>query len=224
MDWWLSSLFQSGGIVLVGSWVLWVVGSIVLHELAHGWMAIRCGDRTPIETGHMTWNPLVHMGQMSLIMFALIGIAWGAMPVDASRFRGRYDDAKVSIAGPLMNLALAVGCVIGAAVWAVHLAAFFPDHVQDNVLVFLDVGAALNIALMLFNLVPVPPLDGSRIVADFVPAYRRLINTEHGAVVALILSILLFMRGGSVIFGAAFDASRIAIAAVSLAIGGGATP
>jgi Zn-dependent protease len=224
MDWWLSGLFQTGGIVLAGSWIIWVIGSIVLHELAHGWMAIRCGDRTPIESGHMTWNPLVHMGQMSLIMFALIGIAWGAMPVDPSRFRGRYDDAKVSIAGPLMNLALAVGSVVGAAVWAVYLSAFFPDHVQDNVRVFLSVGAALNIALMLFNLVPVPPLDGSRIVADFVPSYRRLINTEHGAVVALILSILLFMKGGSVIFGAAFDASRMAIAAVSLAIGGGATP
>src|SRR5262249_8984123 len=110
-NWWVAEIWNQSPVLLV-SWIVWVIGSIVLHELAHGWAALWCGDRTPIETGHMTWNPLVHMGQMSLLMFALVGIAWGQMPVDPSRFRGRYDDAKVALAGPLMNLALAITALV----------------------------------------------------------------------------------------------------------------
>lgn len=62
---------------MVAGYALIVIFSITLHELAHGWAAIWQGDRTPIETGHMTWNPLVHMGWASLLMFAIVGIAWG---------------------------------------------------------------------------------------------------------------------------------------------------
>ncbi|MBT5381502.1 MAG: site-2 protease family protein, partial [Phycisphaerae bacterium] len=90
------------------SWIFWVLLSITLHELAHGWAAIWEGDKTPIETGHMSANPVVHMGRFSLIVFALIGFAWGLMPVRPWRFRhGRLGEAIVAIAGPAMNLALA---------------------------------------------------------------------------------------------------------------------
>jgi hypothetical protein len=95
---------------------VWVIGSIVLHELAHGWAAIRLGDTTPRDLGHMTWNPLVHMGGFSLVVFAVIGIAWGMMPVDPSRLRGRYGDALVALAGPAMNIVLAA---VSFAVWLV---------------------------------------------------------------------------------------------------------
>lgn len=75
--WWVATIWETSPFLLLG-WIVWVIGSITLHELAHGWAAIRCGDRTPIETGHMTANPIVHMGPMSLIVFGLFGIAWGA--------------------------------------------------------------------------------------------------------------------------------------------------
>ncbi|VAX40844.1 hypothetical protein MNBD_PLANCTO03-1356, partial [hydrothermal vent metagenome] len=84
--WWVEVYWQQDKVLLV-SWVFWLFVSIVLHELAHGFAAIRCGDRTPIELGHMTPNPLVHMGPASLIAFALFGLAWGSMPVNPSRFR-----------------------------------------------------------------------------------------------------------------------------------------
>ena len=64
--------------------IIVVVISICLHELAHGFAAIALGDRTPEETGHITMNPLVHMGGFSLMMLAIAGISWGAMPVDPS--------------------------------------------------------------------------------------------------------------------------------------------
>jgi hypothetical protein len=71
--------------MLAVAWAVWVIASVCLHELSHGVAAIKLGDNTPIYTGHMTWNPLVHMGRMSLIMFALVGLAWGMMPVTPSR-------------------------------------------------------------------------------------------------------------------------------------------
>lgn len=221
MGWWIADYWNNPnlGPIVVMSWVVWVIGSIVLHELAHGWAAIWCGDRTPIETGHMSWNPLVHMGYMSLVLFALVGIAWGAMPVDPSRFRGRYDDAKVSVAGPAMNLLLALVCIVLAAVWMRWQGFGAADHVYSNVFTFLRLGAGLNVALMLFNLLPVPPLDGSRIIASFVPSFDRLFRGEHAAVIALIGFVLLFRTVGTVLFGFAFDTTRSMIDGLAMGLG-----
>ena len=72
------------------SWVVTVVVSVVLHELGHGVAALRQGDDTPRTSGHMTLNPLVHMGGLSLFLLFVIGIAWGMMPVNPSRFRSRH--------------------------------------------------------------------------------------------------------------------------------------
>ena len=199
--WWVAREWEESPVSLV-SWVVWVIGSIVLHELAHGWAAIRAGDRTPIDSGHMTWNPLVHMGQTSLIMFALVGIAWGAMPVDPSRFRGRYDDAKVAFAGPAMNLVL-FGVAILAAVAAFIFEPRLGDPLGHNVFVFFITGAYLNLALMFLNLLPVPPLDGSRILGSFVPGFNRLWMGEQAPIIGLVAFVAVFFFGGRYVFGAA---------------------
>ena len=205
--WWVSELLSApNGNVLVVSWVFWVLLSICLHELAHGWAAIRLGDRTPIETGHMTWSPLVHMGVPSLVAFALLGIAWGMMPVDPSRMRGRHSGALVAVAGPLMNLALFLLCITAGALWLTYANAGMGVF-HDNLAAFFRIGAMLNIVLMLFNLLPVPPLDGSRILADFIPAYRRLMSTEKGAILSFGLFMLVFFFGGRAIFPLAFEAT-----------------
>src|SRR5579862_344316 len=88
--------------------IIAVVVSICLHELAHGIVAIWLGDRTPIELGRITLNPLVHMGLPSLIVLLISGIAWGAMPVNERRLRGKYAPALVAAAGPAMNVLIAV--------------------------------------------------------------------------------------------------------------------
>jgi Zn-dependent protease len=210
-DWWFSSAWQASPVLAVG-WVVWVIGSIVLHELAHGSAAIRLGDDTPIRSGHMTWNPLVHMGHMSLILFAIAGIAWGMMPVDPSRLRGRYGDAIVSVAGPAMNLLLLVVALIAYVLWVGIGGGFWTSwHAQqpllDNVQIFLRVGIALNLALALFNLLPVPPLDGFRILSSLSPAFGRLWHGEQGQVVGLIAFALVFLVGGRYIFDFAFGAA-----------------
>src|SRR5438309_6666732 len=89
------------------AWVLTIVVSVCLHELAHGLVAVWLGDDTPIQQERMTLNPLVHMGPSSLICLLLAGIAWGAMPVNTNRLRGRYGGALVAAAGPLTNILLA---------------------------------------------------------------------------------------------------------------------
>lgn len=196
-SWWVYDAWQISPVFLI-SWVFWVVLSICLHELGHGFAAIRCGDRTPIELGHMTLNPIVHMGLPSLITFAVAGLAWGAMPVTPSRFRGRHDDAFVSFAGPFVNISLMVTAGLAAVAWAllaggmVNPAWEVNDTLYTNVQVFLMVGAGLNLGLTLLNLIPVPPLDGSRILSSFVPAYRELTQragnaTAVGAIIVIVL-------------------------------------
>lgn len=180
--------------------VLVVVVSIVLHELAHGWAAIKLGDRTPIETGHMTLNPLVHMGWLSLGLLAVVGIAWGQMPVNVSRLRGKYADFWVSVAGPASNLVLAILGVVGMALVARYGYTDEPTPVAKNGFILLQTLARTNFALMILNLIPVPPLDGSRMLASVLPAYRRMLNSEtaRGAVTAVLIAI--FIGGGRYIF------------------------
>jgi Zn-dependent protease len=199
MNWWVTSAME-GGIIVLGSWVFWVIFSICLHELAHGYAAIWQGDDTPRATGHMTWNPLVHMGPTSLLFFAILGIAWGAMPVNPYNFRSRYGDAIVAAAGPMTNAVLMVLCVIASVAW-VLTAKGLGEPYYTNVLIFFELGAMLNAVLMIFNLLPVPPLDGSKILADFVPAYGRLWEGEKGAIAGLLVFGLVFFYSGSFVFG-----------------------
>lgn len=194
-NWWVTDAWNQSPVFLA-SWVLWVIVSICLHELGHGIAAIRVGDDTPVRTGHMTFNPMVHMGQTALICFAIFGFTWGLMPVDPSRFRGRYAEAFVAAAGPFVNVILAIVCIVGAALW-MRFGGSAPSHIDQNIRYFLWVGAMINVMGVIFNLIPVPPLDGSRILANFVPSYERMFyHSRHGSTIGLIAFVALFMFGG----------------------------
>ncbi len=153
-----------------------VVISIVLHELAHGWAAIWQGDDTPKLTGHMTADPMVHMGGMSLLMLALVGMAFGAMPVNPRNFRSKYGDALVSAAGPAMNFLLAFAALTVLALW-MRMAGIAESGPAYNGQYLLKIFGVTNIALGIFNLIPVPPLDGSSILGNFMPSYRRWLES-----------------------------------------------
>jgi len=159
-----------------GCVVVTVVISIVLHELAHGWAAIWQGDDTPRQMGHMTGDPMVHMGGFSLLMLVLVGMAFGLMPVNPRNFRSRYGDALVSAAGPAMNFLLALVALTALAVW-VKSSGSALEGPAKNGQYFLQIFGMANIALGIFNLLPVPPLDGSTVLGNFVPAYRRWLDS-----------------------------------------------
>ncbi len=159
-----------------------VIVSITLHELAHGWAAISQGDDTPQITGHLTLNPVVHMGWQSIIFLCLAGIAWGQMPVNPYKFRsGKLGKILVSAAGPLSNLGLSILFIILIKLSSVNLSSAL---LSTN---FLYIGAYLNCVLFLFNLLPIPPLDGFSIFSEIFPELQRLKNTQFGLFALMIL-------------------------------------
>jgi Zn-dependent protease len=158
----------------------------------------------------MTWNPIVHMGLTSLIIFALIGIAWGAMPVDTSRFKGRYDDLRVSAAGPAMNAGIAGVLMVVTPFWVVFAEPHVGVDAFENVTTFLVLGAMLNVALLILNLLPIPPLDGSRMLANVSRGYRSFAEGPNAMIVGL------FMLFGVIVFGIdlIFQAATIVVGTV----------
>jgi Zn-dependent protease len=209
-QWWVHSYIQDGQVVLLVSWIFWVIFSICMHELAHGWAALWQGDDTPRQLDRMTMNPLVHMGGMSLLVFALIGIAWGVMPVDPSRFRNRrWGDVLVSAAGPAMNVALAVVALTAAGVWEQYGDSIANEGLYENVTDFLFVGGMLNIVLAAFNLLPIPPLDGSRIASGFSYKARQFFESPQSQMFGLFVLLAIFITGSfSMIFAVAAGLSN----------------
>ena len=171
MTWWVSRAYQQDPYLLV-SLLVWVPLSISLHELGHGIAAIREGDDTPVREGRMTLNPMVHMGLPSLVVFLMVGMAWGVMPVNPYRFRhGRLGEVLVAAAGPLVNLLLFGLTLTLLAIWETYFessSAFY-----HNLKTFLRSGGMLNALLLLFNLLPLPPLDGATVLSGISRTARR---------------------------------------------------
>lgn len=192
--WWVMDVLQNQGPQVLLAWTVWIVVSISLHELAHGYAAVRLGDSTPYDSGHMTWNPLVHMGTMGVLLFVCIGCSCGSMPVSPHRLRGRYAEAWVAVAGPLMNLGIFVICVLLAAVFLrLGATGVMDDKRSDLAFEFFALGARLNMMLVLFNLLPVPPLDGWRIAGTFYRPYARVMDTANGPLVSMTGLIIAFV-------------------------------
>ncbi|MEH1864296.1 MAG: site-2 protease family protein [Nostoc sp.] len=162
--------------------VVIVIFSITLHELAHGLAAMSQGDNTPQQTGHLTLNPVVHMGKESIIFLCLMGIAWGQMPVNPSKFRsGKLGNILVSAAGPLSNLAL--GILFTVLLKLFHLSGLLSVE-------FLYLAARINLTLFLFNLLPIPPLDGFHVFSEIFPQLKPLQYTQFGLFAMMLLFII----------------------------------
>ncbi|MFG0274053.1 MAG: site-2 protease family protein, partial [Phycisphaerales bacterium] len=141
----------------------------------------------------------------SLVVFAIAGIGWGARPLNPSRLRGRHAEALVAFAGPMMNISLALVSGAAAAIVLRYAIGADPESaIGDpvfNVWLFCNVGCWLNIVLAVFNLLPAPPLDGSRILADFVPPYRRLVESEHALPLMIGVFAIVYLGGFDWLFG-----------------------
>lgn len=155
--------------------------SFVIHEVAHAWVADRQGDPTARQQGRVTLNPIPHIDLFGTILVPalLIGsgsgflIGWARpVPVVPSNFRNeRLGDVLVSIAGVAANFALAILCT-GALILLVHLSRAFAGVANVGGIVedMLAAGITLNFLLAVFNLLPIPPLDGSRLLYRALPA------------------------------------------------------
>ena len=174
-----------------------LVFSICLHEYFHAWTACREGDEGAAE--FMTLNPLRQMGFMSLLMMAILGIAWGAVPVDVSRFRGRWSRLKVALAGPAANLLL----FLLAAVIFISIGVFRPsgaNQMTAPVIYIVFLFGMYNFTLMVFNLLPVPGLDGWIAACELFPKLKTI--SSEFAKGAMLFLILLAFFGVQYLFAA----------------------
>jgi Zn-dependent protease len=147
-----------------------VILALTVHEWAHARVALELGDDTALQQGRLTLNPLAHLDPIGTVLLPLLGVPFGwakPVPIDPSRFRPEVTMEKglllAAAAGPLANLVLAMASALGlrlaAAGGVLHPAAGF----------LLTQSVAVNLALALFNLLPIPPLDGGRIADGLIP-------------------------------------------------------
>lgn len=178
--------------------VLIMVFSVCAHELAHAACATWQGDDTAKTQGCLTLNPWVHLGWFSLVILLITGMCWGQTPVNPSRFRHRYGEALVAFAGPCANLGLMLA--FGILCWGIANFVTVPEaylRIQDNILTFLAIAARMNGVMFLFNLLPIPPLDGAVILANLAPASQRPLQAIGPW--STVLLVLLFCQGGVVL-------------------------
>lgn len=170
-----------------------VVFSVCLHEYFHAAVAVHEGDYTAAE--HLTLNPLRQMGFMSLLMLAFFGIAWGAVPVDSSLLRSRWSLLRVSLAGPAANLLLlllawCVCLILGLPSVQTSLASM-NQTIVTAVYLFTMTFGIYNFVLLVFNLIPMPGLDGWNILSAVFPKIQN-IHSEFIKGAMLLVMLLAF--------------------------------
>ena len=183
-------MFFGSSITSMVATLLAVLMAITFHETAHGFVAYKLGDPTAKNQGRLTLNPLAHLGPIGALLMLVAGFGW-AKPVPVNPFYFNGDRNKgmmlVSIAGPATNL------VLSFIAYFIYVAGngFMTIPFVNT---FLYYCITLNIYLAIFNLIPIPPLDGSKILAGFLPkatAYKYLNTVEKYGFLILMVLILL---------------------------------
>lgn len=203
--------------------------SVIVHEIAHGWTALRCGDPTARDAGRLTFNPIPHIDPFMTVILPLLLIVSGAgfviggakpVPVNPYLFRGgERDNVLVSASGAASNLLLALAAFL-LSLLAIGFYRATGARSLIELLGLLNIMVFINLLLANFNLLPIPPLDGSHILAYFLQgeakaAYLRL--SRYGIMIligVIFLGDLLPIPGGlfSLLFAPAFAIRRALIA------------
>ena len=161
----------------IAVWAIPVLFAITLHEVAHGWVANKLGDGTARMLGRLSLNPIKHIDPVGTIAIPLMmlvlqtGFLFGwakPVPVSTKNFKSpRRDMAIVAIAGPLANLAMAVFWVL---FMKIAISTLGDSGVGQGLRAMGEAGIIINLILFVFNLIPIPPLDGGRVLSHFLPA------------------------------------------------------
>jgi len=177
-----------------------VIIAITFHEFAHAWMADRLGDTTPRSQGRLTLNPLAHLDPVGSILLIFAHVGWGKpVQINPNNFTSNKSkgacEALVSFAGPAMNFIIAIVLAfVSALLTKFAPVSFLYSYVGSIIGILLYVTITVNIGLGVFNLIPLPPLDGEKIFRHFLP-YRVLEWLDRNAQTLNLIFVVLWVTG-----------------------------
>ena len=178
-------------IISLGAMAFVVFCTLPLHEFAHAFIAVKLGDDTPRLSGRLTINPMAHISPMGALMIFLFGFGYAKpVPVRMRHFKNpKRDMAIVALAGPLCN-------ILQAFVYMILFCAITNINTTNMGIVYIAFffyyAAQVNVSLGVFNLLPIPPLDGSRLATALLPAkyYYKVMQYERQITIALFILII----------------------------------
>ena len=178
-------------LVSIVGYIVLVLVMLPVHELAHAWVATKLGDGTPRWHGRLTFNPFAHLDLWGTLMLVFFGFGYAKpVPVNPRNFRNpRRDMALVALAGPISNLLMSVLVLL-----FFRLLVFLIPESSTVLMIaatLVNIVAQINIGLAVFNLLPIPPLDGSRIFSAILPARWAFWMARYEQQIRLILILLL---------------------------------
>ena len=160
---------------------------ITFHECSHGYVAYKLGDPTAKRQGRLSLNPIKHIDIFGLVMMAVFKFGWAKpVPVDMRYFKNpKSGMALVAMAGPLSNILLAY---IALLIRAIVIFFIYGTVAGDIIITFLEYVALLSIGLAIFNIIPIPPLDGSKVLNAVLPTniYYKILRYEHIGMILLL--------------------------------------
>ncbi|MTI48168.1 MAG: site-2 protease family protein [Firmicutes bacterium] len=177
-----------------------IIIAITLHELAHGYVAYALGDTTAKNKGRLSFNPLVHIDIAGFLFLIIAGFGWAKpVPINPMNFKNRkLGTILVSIAGPVTNFLIAIITILILAIVPIN------NSLILNIVISI---AIYNIILGIFNLLPFPPLDGSKIVASLLPTKYEILFYKYQKYLYGILLILILTNGIDRVLGPVLDFS-----------------
>lgn len=169
--------------------------AVTIHEVMHGYAAYRLGDNTAKNAGRLTLNPIAHIDPIGLLVLLLTRIIGWAKPVPVNYYnlRHKYGVAIVSAAGPLANLVTAfLSAVILKLLEIAAVNSLIPNFIFEPLYIMTLYSVAINIALCIFNLLPIMPMDGARIIWNFLPRDKAEKYEETEKYYFIIILVLIF--------------------------------
>ena len=173
-----------------------VIIAMTFHEFAHAWMADRLGDDTPRRQGRLSLNPFKHMEPIGMLMLLFAGFGWGRpVQINPNNFNRtitlRKGNALVALAGPVINLILAViFSIIYALILAFGGTDFMVSQTGEIITTIIVYTISMNVGLGVFNLIPLPPLDGSKVLVAILPPNARNWFESHERILYIVFIII----------------------------------
>lgn len=172
-----------------------VIVAMTFHEFAHAWAATKLGDETPRQQGRLSLNPISHIDPVGLICLMLLGFGWGKpVQINPRNFDGKYSlskaEAIVAAAGPIMNFILAFVFLIIYAIFGMTVTTITTTtNVISSILISI---ISVNLGLGVFNLIPIYPLDGAKVLNNFLPYKAKEWLIKNQAILTIIVFAIVF--------------------------------